>query len=266
VNIRFDHVNFTYPETQKPVFSDLSLEIGGGIYSLIGENGIGKTTFMLLAAGRLIPDSGAVFLLGTDTRSLIADEEKLNLTASFLYQNLEFETDEKVGGLLEYVLSNGEHGESRKDLYEDCIKVFELQNILNRSISKISKGEMQRAILAFSLLYGSTMVFMDEPVFALEDRQKNASLEYLSHYAKKESRSVYFSVHELELSRKFSDKVILFSKKPFSVEIGEPAKLLTPEKLEEVFQVPYALLHQKESLHRKHLEELDHLAREPKEN
>jgi len=51
---------------------------------------------------------------------------------------------------------------------------------------------------------------LDEPVFALEERQKRTVMGYLYEYAHREQLSWYYSVHELELSAEFSDYVALF--------------------------------------------------------
>ena len=47
-----------------------------------------------------------------------------------------------------------------------------LEKCLSRKTMEVSKGELQRTILAFSLLYGSRILIMDEPIFALEAYQK----------------------------------------------------------------------------------------------
>ena len=245
---------FNYTDEEHKVFSQLNLQIPSGLISFIGQNGIGKSTLMLLAGARLFPESGSVKLFGVDTKSL-TDEER-NRDISFIYQNLEFESDEKIGDLLGFVYDNGFTQNKERQIISDLIKTFELSNILHKKTQCISKGELQRTIIAFGLLYGSKLLIMDEPIFALEDKQKEKIMEYLADYSRSSRTSIYYSVHELDISRKYSDLVLLFQKNQEFI-IGKPDKVLTEENLEATFEVPYSMLYEKEILFRKHLLEVD---------
>lgn len=249
----FHQVSFQYPESETAVFSHFSATLPGGFVSLVGPNGAGKSTLMLLAAGRLIPQEGTITLLGRDTR-LFSSEDERNSYASFIYQNMEFETEEPLGAILEQVYTGGFHALKGEDFFREVLKVFELTGLQDRPLARLSKGEMQRTLLAFSALYGSRSLFMDEPVFAMEDRQKEAALDFFRSYQKKTGITIYVSLHELDLTKKYAETVLLF-KKDRSIDMGSPAELLTPAKLEEAYGVPAAMLKQKEYLDRKKLEE-----------
>jgi ABC-type cobalamin/Fe3+-siderophores transport system ATPase subunit len=148
-----------------------------------------------------------------------------------------------------------EHGyHERKDLAlrAALIEVCELQKILGKRTQELSKGELQRAIVAFSLLYGSRILVMDEPIFALEERQKTRIMEFLVDHVHREGLSLYYSVHELEISRKYSDYLLLFYKDG-PPRLGPTEELFTREKIEKAYQVPYILLKRKEALIREGL-------------
>ncbi|MBN1524083.1 MAG: ABC transporter ATP-binding protein [Spirochaetales bacterium] len=253
--IEFKNATFTYPETEKPVFENLTLTLPDGIVSCIGQNGTGKSTLLLLASGRLLPDTGDVFIDGVDTKTFKTEEDRAKY-AAYIYQNMEFETEEPIGDLLTYVFENGFH--TTKDLIfvDQLVEVFELENFLSKKTQQLSKGELQRTILAFSLLYGSTNIFMDEPIFALEDYQKKQALEFLTSYAKKDSYSLYYSLHELDLSEKYSETIVLFSKKT-EPRVGPAKELFQKEIIEEAYEVPFDMLKKRESLFRDSLIQLD---------
>jgi len=251
--IQFCKVDFLYNEDQK-VFQSLDLEIPTNNISLVGQNGTGKSTFMLLASGRLYPTNpeGRVSIGGQDSRSLSEGEKQK--TASLVYQNMEFENEEPLEELLEIVMNSGFLLEEEKQvLFDQVLEIFELKPLLKKKTAVLSKGGMQRAIMAFSLLYGSQWIFMDEPVFALEEHQKHKSLEFLQHYCQKNNKGLLWSAHELELSQKYSNQCILFYKDKNPL-IGKSADLLRKESLEEAFQIPFHLLKQKESLYRSSLQ------------
>lgn len=249
--VEWKNVNFSWEE-ERPVFQDLSLKLGGGVHSLVGQNGSGKSTFMLLSSGRILPSSGEIYLLGQKTDE-IPSEEQRNRMASFVYQNMEFETEQSLTELFEMVLKSGNIASGGEDLQKELIELLELSPLVDRKLQQLSKGEMQRAIVIFSLLYGSPLLFLDEPFFAMEEYQKEKILGYLKDYCKSTNVDIFLSMHQLELTRKYTDNV-LFIYKNGAVKQGSSAEMLTKENLEELFQVPESLLYKKEKLFRKSLD------------
>lgn len=250
-SIALEDLSFRYPETD--VFSHISLSLPDGIVSLMGQNGTGKSTFLLLAAGNLLPDNGRIRIMGIDTKEL-RDEQERQRYVSLVFQNMEFETANSIGDLLEFVYANGFITNKDDYLIPELIDVFELSDFLNKKTQEISKGELQRSILAFSLLYGSQILLMDEPIFAMEEYQKTRAMEYLTHYVRKKSLGLYYSVHELDISRKYSDFILLFSSKKAPI-LGRTEELFTNEILEEAYEYPFALLKNKEAVFRAMLNE-----------
>ncbi len=262
--IDFNDVTYAYPVEDdeldqngnplvaKPVFEHFTGGIPASFTSIIGPNGCGKSTFMLLASGRILPSTGKVLLGGQDIASL--PEEQKNLLASVIYQNMEFESEDKVEQLLSYVYSNGNlkgkaKGVKCDDLFTEVVDVFELSQVMNHGLTKISKGENQRVLLAFSLLYGSASVFMDEPLFAMEDRQKHSALEYLKSYSLKTKTAMYISMHELELSRKYAENVLLIHPNK-DMAFGTPEEVMTNEELEKAYGIPASMLKHNENMTR----------------
>ena len=83
--IEFRNVSFTYPGTQKPVISDISMRINPGeTIALVGENGVGKTTLAKLVARLYEPDSGGIFIDGMDIRNIPIDRYYKEI--SFVFQ------------------------------------------------------------------------------------------------------------------------------------------------------------------------------------
>lgn len=270
--LEFNDITFTYPAVEgdldekgkqiepKPVFEHFSAELPKGFVSFVGQNGCGKSTLMLLASGRLTPESGTVSLLGQNPATL--DDEQKNLLASVIYQNMEFETEDKVSELLSFVYQNGAlKGNAQsirngnKDLLGEVIDVFELQNVLEHPLTKLSKGEIQRVLLAFGILYGSASLFMDEPLFALENYQKENALAYLKEFVHKTGTTIYISMHELDLTKKYADTVLLFYPNR-DMALGTPEEVLTRDEVEKAYGVPYAMLKDHENLSREYLNSL----------
>lgn len=242
-------VTYAWEDAVEPLFHDLSLTLPRGIVSLVGQNGTGKTTFLLLAGGILLPAAGRVLIDGTDSREL-RDETERHRHVSFIYQNMEFETEGPMGEVLRAVHEGGFLERREPGLVAELVEVFELGRCLDRPLQSLSKGEMQRAILAFSLLYGSRILVMDEPVFALEEHQRYRALEFLSDYARRNGIAVYYSAHELELSERYSEHILLFRKDGPPL-LGPTAEVFVKERIEEAYQVPMSLLKARERIYRK---------------
>ncbi len=283
--LEFNDISFTYPAVEgdldengnqiemKPVFEHFSASLPKGFVSFVGQNGCGKSTLMLLASGRLTPQNGKVSLLGKNPAAL--DDEQKNLLASVIYQNMEFETEDKVCELLSYVYQNGAlkgkasairtapamSDKAETSLLNEVIDIFELKAVLDHPLTHLSKGEIQRVLLAFGILYGSESLFMDEPLFALEPHQKEAALAYLKEFVHKTGKTIYISMHELDLTKKYADTVLLFYPNR-DMALGTPEEVLTRDEVEKAYGVPYAMLKDHENLSREYLNSLSQTKKE----
>ncbi|MBN2547270.1 MAG: ABC transporter ATP-binding protein [Spirochaetes bacterium] len=246
--IKFENVSFAYEnndaEIKNNVLNDYSITFPEGMITLIGQNGTGKSTFLLLAAGLLHPLKGNVYIFNKNS-NILTDINERQKYVSFIYQNMEFETEETIGDLLNFVYDNGYYKEKKNDFIPDLIKELELEKILLKKTQEISKGELQRTIIAFSLLYGSKVIMMDEPIFALEEKQKIKVMDYLYNFAKSDKITIFYSLHDIDLSKKFSDYTLLFYKDKMP-RFGKTDIILTRDNIEEAFEIPFSLLRTKE--------------------
>ncbi|HEX6901857.1 MAG TPA: ABC transporter ATP-binding protein [Thermoanaerobaculia bacterium] len=82
--IRFDHVSFAYPGTERLVLEDVTLELpAGAVVAVVGENGAGKTTLVKLLAKLYEPTSGAILVDGQPLARMRADEWRERLAGAF---------------------------------------------------------------------------------------------------------------------------------------------------------------------------------------
>jgi ABC-type cobalamin/Fe3+-siderophores transport system ATPase subunit len=173
-----------------------------------------------------------------------------------LIQNSSGTSTSDRGTLLDFVYENGYHENKKDDFVQHLAKTFELDHCLDKKTQEISKGELQRTILAFSLLYGSRILLMDEPIFAMEDYQKEKSMEFLVQYAKEHDLSIYYSVHELDISQKYSDHILLFYYRDgmlTDIQLGPTDEIFNRDNIEEAFQIPYHMLKMREAIYREQL-------------
>jgi ATP-binding cassette, subfamily B, bacterial len=97
--IRFEHVSFAYPGTERLVLDDVNLELPAGtVVAIVGENGAGKTTLVKLLGKLYEPNSGRILLDDVDLARVPADEWRIRLAGAFQdFFRFEFRARHSVG-------------------------------------------------------------------------------------------------------------------------------------------------------------------------
>ena len=97
--IRFEHVSFAYPATDRLVLDDVNLTLpAGAVVAIVGENGAGKTTLVKLLAKMYEPQSGSILVDDTPLARMRADEWRSRLAGAFQdFFRFEFKAQQTVG-------------------------------------------------------------------------------------------------------------------------------------------------------------------------
>ena len=97
--IRFEHVSFTYPGTERLVLDDVNLELAAGaVIAIVGENGAGKSTLVKLLCRMYQPDKGRILIDGVELARIRADDWRTRLAGAFQdFFRFEFHARRTVG-------------------------------------------------------------------------------------------------------------------------------------------------------------------------
>jgi ATP-binding cassette subfamily B protein len=97
--IRFEHVSFAYPGTERLVLDDVNLELPAGkVVAIVGENGAGKSTLVKLLAKLYEPTAGRILIDGVELARMSADEWRTRLAGAFQdFFRFEFRARHTVG-------------------------------------------------------------------------------------------------------------------------------------------------------------------------
>jgi ATP-binding cassette subfamily B protein len=97
--IRFEHVSFAYPGTEKRVLDDVNLELkAGSVVAIVGENGAGKTTLVKLLCRLYHPTAGRILVDGIELARMPVDEWRSRLAGAFQdFFKFEFKARHSVG-------------------------------------------------------------------------------------------------------------------------------------------------------------------------
>jgi ABC-type multidrug transport system ATPase subunit len=146
---------------------DLVLE-QGHIVGLWGENGVGKTTLLRIAAGLIGADSGTVRLEGLspakDRREYYSRLGFLSAASAGLYARLTVDFHLDFAARVAFLPRR-----RRKAAISAAVSKFELGDLRSQRVDRISMGQRQRLRLALTFLHDPRLVLLDEPRNSLDE-------------------------------------------------------------------------------------------------
>ncbi|MBI2102677.1 ribosome biogenesis/translation initiation ATPase RLI [Candidatus Woesearchaeota archaeon] len=174
------------------------------IVGVLGENGIGKTSFIKILAGLTSPDAGSV-----DTQIKVA----------YKPQYLETGSDLIVSDFLQVAVDKYPH---------QLIKPLDIEKLFGQKLSELSGGQLQRVAIAHCLSQDAQLFLLDEPSAYLDVEQRLIISKVIKTVAQERDVTILVVDHDLLFMDYISDRLIVFS--------GTPAKnglLRGPFPLEE---------------------------------
>jgi len=139
----------------------------GRIHGLVGPNGSGKTTTFKSIVGLTIPDSGEILL---DSESLLGKRGyRVRSKIGFSPETIALPAWLTVRDFL-YLMArlDGLEKSDSEQLVEAEIKDFELEKLINTRISKLSKGQKKKLLIAQALIPEKQLYLLDEPMTGLD--------------------------------------------------------------------------------------------------
>lgn len=205
----------------------------GEVLTLIGPNGSGKSTLLKTIASQLAPVEGAVFLQGNSLQTLsgkeVAQQMALVLT---MHQKTDRMTCRDVvsAGRYPYTGRLGILSEMDKQKVTEAMELVHTLELQDADFNAISDGQRQRVLLARAICQEPKVIVLDEPTNFLDIKYKLELLSVLKRMAKEQKTAILLSLHELELAKKISDRVLCVKDGRIEKN-GTPKEVLTEEYL-----------------------------------
>ena len=216
-----------YHRSRTQALSDITLTIGRGeIFTLLGRNGAGKTTFLRIAATQLMPSKGRISVLGHDVR-----DEPLQIRSKIAVVPQEGST---IGPLTPWdhvyltLLARGMSRNQAHERSEKTIERLELTEYRNQPADSLSGGLKQRVRVAMAVATDAELIFLDEPTLGLDAVTRRRIWGVLNEI-QKEGRSILLTTHYIDEAEILSNNVAIIDHGKMVLS-GSPAELLRKVK------------------------------------
>lgn len=206
----------------------LDLDIRPGeSFGLLGANGAGKTTFIRLVTGYLVPTSGAVRVGGF---SPVTQPEEVHRRTGYVPETSRLYPELRVRSFLRFAAgARGLSGSALEEAVERTLADFFLEDVAQRVVGNLSKGYQQRVSLAQGFLHDPELLIVDEPTSGLDPLQQEEVRSVLERA--RGQRTLILCTHDLAEARALADRVAvlregrLVALGPAEAVLGGPSPL-----------------------------------------
>jgi len=200
----------TYGKSSRPAVTDITLEIPrGSIFTLLGKNGAGKTTFLRMAATQLKPTSGTIRVLGFD--AVNQTKEVRERIAAVPQEMRTFESLTPYDHVMLSLTSRGWRVSDARPQARKTLSSLGLSPYASTHSDELSGGLRQRTLVAMALATEAELIFLDEPTIGLDPVARRAVWKLMVDL-KHAGKTILLTTHYLDEAEAISDKIAIVSK------------------------------------------------------
>jgi len=197
----------------------LTLSVDNEIFALLGPNGSGKTTTVLMLTTLLHPTEGSASVCGYDC---VMEGDKVRKKLSYVPQ--EMAVDIRLTGRENVVFFAKLYGVSDpRGQAEEALAVMELADRADDLVKTYSGGMRRRLELAQALVHEPAVLFLDEPTLGLDVAARKKIWEHIQELRTR-GITVFVTTHYMDEADKFCDRVAIINRGRIKA-IGEPKHL-----------------------------------------
>lgn len=210
--------NIGYWYTNNPddyLFKDVNLTFEKGkVYSILGQSGSGKTTFLSLLAGLDSPKTGQIYLDDTDiNKSGLTNYRRNAVSTIFQAYNLMTSMTARQNVQTALEISNKSVDNAKIE------ELFELVGIpremIDKPVLKLSGGQQQRVAIVRALATGHDLIIADEPTGNLDEETTQDIVSIFKEIAHQQNKTVIIVTHETAVAKE-TDVIFELKKKQFT--------------------------------------------------
>lgn len=218
--IEINHLSKSFGEVK--AVQDLSFRVKEGeLFAFLGVNGAGKSTTINIMCGQLAKDAGSVKISGTD---LDTDADTVKRNLGVVFQNSVLDKDLSVKDNLESRAAlYGIVGKEFQKRLGELSKLLEFDDLLKRTVGKLSGGQRRRIDIARALLHNPKILILDEPTTGLDPQTRSLLWQVIDDLRKNHGMTVFLTTHYMEEAAD-SDYVVILEQGKIAAE-GTPLML-----------------------------------------
>ncbi|MFC7139810.1 ribosome biogenesis/translation initiation ATPase RLI [Halosimplex aquaticum] len=202
-----------YPtlEAEFPAFS-LTVDPGrvhaGETVGIVGENALGKTTFVKLLAGSIEPSAG-----------IVPDDVTVSYKPQYISPDGQGTVRDRLSAVTDL------HSQRFQTRIRDP---FDLEELYDRSLDALSGGELQRVGIALCFARDADLYLLDEPSAFLDVGRRVTLADRIRRFAGRSERPVLVVDHDLFVVDRIADRLVVFEGTP-----GERGHATPPQSMRE---------------------------------
>lgn len=225
---------------QSQILHDINLQLQEGqILSVLGPNGIGKTTLLKCMIGLLQWNNGSSFLNGTDIRQLKAKE--IWKTISYIPQSHGFAFS--YSGLEMVMMGRSSHlglfeqpGKKEIEMAEQMMEKVGITKLADKDCNCMSGGELQMVLIARALINEPKLIILDEPETGLDFHNQILVLNMIEKLAHEDGISAIMNTHYPSNAMRISDEAFILNRSGEQF-YGKAQEVLSEENISKSFDV-----------------------------
>ena len=194
------------------VVEKVSFDITKGEFvGLVGPNGGGKTTLLLTILGVLKPSSGSLLVYGHKPASSqnLGKVAWVPQTGANLPSNIHLTVRELIRlGTINRSNFLFIAGKSRTGRVNKAIEMVGLEDIADVDVSRLSGGQLQRAVIGRALASESDFIVLDEPLVGVDRAAKNSILRLLDDLCHDHGKTILMVSHDLAAISQTTHRII----------------------------------------------------------
>lgn len=238
MNLKVKGLRFSYPGG-KEILKGVSFDVPHGSFmSVLGPNGVGKSTLFRCLLGSLGNYQGSILVNGDDIRALSSRQRARRI--AYIPQ-----THSPAFGytVLDTVLMATTHqlsafGCPQKDqlgLASAALERMGVYHLAERNFARLSGGEQQLVLAARAIAQQSKLIIMDEPTSSLDYGNQHRVLEQVRNLTK-DGYTILLSTHNPQHALTFADSVLALSGGRV-IAMGAADQMLTPELMFQLYGI-----------------------------
>ncbi len=227
-------IDFSYGSRQ--VLDGMSFGVkADDVVSVLGPNGVGKTTLIKCINKVLTPDAGSVFIEGSDLHRMSKKDIAKNI--GYVAQRSETSKTTVFDSVLLGRKPHFQWDVTEKDmrLAGRVLRLLGLDGLALKYVDEISGGEYQLVQIARVLVQQPKLILLDEPTSSLDLANQHMIMHLVRNIVKKNHIAAIMVIHDLNLAIRHSDKFVLM--KDGMVYSAGGHEVITPENIKVVYNI-----------------------------